>query len=54
MDNSTVTIEIERYEELLHKEKHLEIILNGLARLSGYTDVTKFKEFLGIEEEEQQ
>lgn len=48
----TVEVEQSRYDELLHKEKHLEIILAALSKWSGYGDIDKFKEVLGIEKKE--
>ena len=47
---NTIEIERDRYEELLHKEKHLELILSALSRVYGYADVSKLKDYLGIEE----
>lgn len=48
---AVIEIERRRYDELLHKEKHLELILAALSKWSGYGDVDKFKEHLGIEKE---
>lgn len=47
-----IEIELARYDELLYKEKHLEIILQALGNLSGYSNIDEFKRFLGIEGEE--
>lgn len=49
-----VYINIERYDDLLHKEKQLEILIAGLSKLSGYTNVEEFKKFLGLSEIEVQ
>ncbi len=46
--DAIVEIERWRYDELLHKEKHLELILAALSNMYGYSDIDKFKEFLGI------
>lgn len=45
-----VKVGIERYDELVKKEKYLEILLAGLSKLSGYENVTSFKEHMGITE----
>lgn len=45
-----IEIERSRYDELVKKEKHFEIILGTLSRLSGYSNIDELKKYLNIEE----